>query len=196
MYTEKGCLLLAVRTIVQSGSVPDDGTMSIAQDSLHNKPYGAVQVFMRSCSCIQFESPVPDQEAAQDQHPLQAILRSFRLFAERLTHNKGMSKIAMVASGSQSGLSPARAASSVGAIHQQAHEAFTDDAESKPHNYCEDPSVKTSLAENTLHTSVNSVSAAPGRQFWGATCRDRNIHCRRWPFLHPRIAPDRRMSRL
>ena len=68
----------------------------------------------------------------------------------------------MVASGSQSGLSPARAASSVGAIHQQAHEAFTDDAESKPHNYCEDPSVKTSLAENTLHTSVNSVSAAPG----------------------------------
>ena len=68
----------------------------------------------------------------------------------------------MVASGSQSGLSPARAASSVGAVHQQANEAFTDDAESKPHEHYEAPSLKTSLADNTLHTSVNSVSAAPG----------------------------------
>ena len=68
----------------------------------------------------------------------------------------------MVASGSQSGLSPARAASSVGAVHQQAHEAFTDDAESKAHEHYEDSSVKASLAENLLHTSVNSVSAAPG----------------------------------
>ena len=68
----------------------------------------------------------------------------------------------MVASGSQGGLSPARAASSVGAVHQQAHEAFTDDAESKPHEHNADPSVNISLAENKLHTPVNSVSAAAG----------------------------------
>ena len=68
----------------------------------------------------------------------------------------------MVTSDSQGGQSPARAASSVGTIsHHQAHESFTDGAESRPLEHNDDPSVNLSLADNDLHTSVNSVSAAP-----------------------------------
>lgn len=70
---------------------------------------------------------------------------------------------AMVASASQGGHSPARAASSIGTIsHHQERESFTDDAESRPYEHVDVPSANVSLAENTLHTSVNSVSAAPG----------------------------------
>ncbi len=59
--------------------------------------------------------------------------------------------------------SPARAESSVGAIsHQQTAEAFTDGAESRPLQSVGDHSVGVSFADNTLRTSVNSVSAAVG----------------------------------
>ena len=69
----------------------------------------------------------------------------------------------MVTSDSQGGQSPARAASSVGTIsHHQAHESFTDGAESRALEHNDDPSVNVSLADNDLQTSVNSVSAAPG----------------------------------
>ena len=68
----------------------------------------------------------------------------------------------MVASGSHGGLSPARAASSVGAVQHQANEAFTDDAESTPHEHFKKPSVNIIPAQNTLQTSANSISAAPG----------------------------------
>ncbi|KAK9909324.1 hypothetical protein WJX75_000535 [Coccomyxa subellipsoidea] len=59
--------------------------------------------------------------------------------------------------------SPARAESSVGAIsHQNTAETFTDGAESRPLQSVGDHSVGVSLADNTLRTSVNSVSAAVG----------------------------------
>ncbi|BDA42024.1 Ubiquitin thioesterase OTUB1 [Coccomyxa sp. Obi] len=59
--------------------------------------------------------------------------------------------------------SPARAESSVGAIsHQQNAETFTDGAESRPLQSVGDHSVGVSFADNTLRTSVNSVSAAVG----------------------------------
>ncbi len=64
--------------------------------------------------------------------------------------------------------SPARAASSVGTIshHDGAGEAFTDGAESRPHPSVGDHSVGMGdqslgvFADNTLRTSVNSISAA------------------------------------
>lgn len=46
--------------------------------------------------------------------------------------------------------------------HHQLNESSIDGAESRPHEQNDVPSVNVSLAENTLHTSVNSVSAAPG----------------------------------
>ena len=73
----------------------------------------------------------------------------------------------MVASASQGGHSPARAASSVGTIsHHQERDSFTDDAESRPHEHVDNPSANVSLPENALQTSVNSVSVAPGDS-WG-----------------------------
>lgn len=59
--------------------------------------------------------------------------------------------------------SPQRANSSVGTIsHQQTAETFTDGAESKPLPSVGDHSVGVSFADNTVRTSVNSVSAAVG----------------------------------
>ena len=69
----------------------------------------------------------------------------------------------MMRSGYAGNDSPSRAESSVGAIsHQHTAEAFTDGAESRPLQSVGDHSVGVSFADNTLRTSVNSVSAAVG----------------------------------
>jgi hypothetical protein len=69
----------------------------------------------------------------------------------------------MYGSGVAGNESPQRAESSVGTIsHQQIVEAFTDGAESRPLLSVGDHSVGVSFADNTLRTSVNSVSAAVG----------------------------------
>ncbi len=72
----------------------------------------------------------------------------------------------MYGSGVAGNESPARAESSVGTIsHHQTVETFTDGAESRPLPSVGDHSVGVSFADNTLRTSVNSVSAAVGDSF-------------------------------
>lgn len=72
----------------------------------------------------------------------------------------------MYGSGVAGNESPARAESSVGTIsHHQTHETFTDGAESRPLPSIGDHSAGVSFADNTLRTSVNSVSAAVGDSF-------------------------------
>ena len=136
--------------------------MDLKRHSIQTK---AVQCCILKGSCeglrLGFASQVGREQSQPAHRPFCAFPTAFTLFSVLFEQTTlCLLKMRSAYAGNES---PARAESSVGAIsHQQNAETFTDGAESRPLQSVGDHSVGVSFADNTLRTSVNSVSAAVG----------------------------------
>lgn len=124
---------------------------------------GACEGLPRLCQlAVGFARQMGRQESQPAHRPFRGFLMPLRLSSVFLEQKTTFLAFEM-RSAYAGNESPARAESSVGAIsHQQNAETFTDGAESRPLQSVGDHSVGVSFADNTLRTSVNSVSAAVG----------------------------------